>query len=145
MPSYRSSEPTARPDFVEPGEYTVEVVNAEETVSQKGSDMIELKLRVQPSGATMFDHLVFMESAFWKIDSFRAATGETVTPEEEVEIQADDLIGRTGRARLTVEEFNGRKRNKIAAWLPPKPAAPALVAVATTAPAKPKDDDNIPF
>lgn len=145
MPSYRSSEPTARPDFVEPGEYTVEVVNAEETVSQKGSDMIELKLRVQPSGATMFDHLVFMESAFWKIDSFRAATGETVTPEEEVEIHADDLIGRTGRARLTVEEFNGRKRNKIAAWLPPKPAAPAPVAAATTATAKPKDDDNIPF
>ena len=96
MPSYRSSEPTARPDFVEPGEYTVEVVNAEETVSQKGSDMIELKLRVQPSGATVFDHLVFMESAFWKIDSFRAATGESVTPDEEVEIQADDLIGRTG-------------------------------------------------
>ena len=145
MPSYRSSEPTARPDFVEPGEYTVEVINAEETVSQKGSDMIELKLRVQPSGATMFDHLVFMESAFWKIDSFRAATGETVTPEEEVEIHADDLIGRTGRARLTVEEFNGRKRNKIAAWLPPKPAAPAPVATAATANAKPKDDDDIPF
>jgi hypothetical protein len=148
MPSYRSSEPTARPDFVEPGEYTVEVVNAEETVSQKGSDMIELKLRVQPSGATMFDHLVFMESAFWKIDSFRAATGESITPDEEVDINADDLIGRTGRARLTVEEFNGRKRNKIAAWLPPKPAMPApaaAAAAAATATAKPKDDDNIPF
>jgi hypothetical protein len=145
MPSYRSSEPTARPEFVEPGEYTVEVVNAEETVSQKGSDMIELKLRVQPSGATMFDHLVFMESVFWKIDSFRAATGESVTPDEEVEIQADDLIGRTGRARLTVEEFNGRKRNKVAAWLPPKPAMPAPAAAAAGATAKPKDDDNIPF
>ena len=147
MPSYRSSEPTARPDFVEPGEYTVEVVNAEETVSQKGSDMIELKLRVQPSGATMFDHLVFMETAFWKIDAFRAATGESVTPDEEVDIHADDLIGRTGRARLTVEEFNGRKRNKIAAWLPPKPAAFAAAAptATATAAAKPKDDDNIPF
>jgi hypothetical protein len=103
--------------------------------------MIELKLRVQPSGATFFDHLVFTESAFWKIDAFRAATGETVTPEQEVEIRADDLIGRTGRARLTVEEFNGRKRNKIAAWLPPKPANAALA----NATAKPKDDDNIPF
>ena len=141
MPSYRSSEPTARPDFVEPGEYTVEVLNAEETVSQKGSDMIELKLRVQPSGATMFDHLVFMETAFWKIDAFRAATGENVAPDQEVEIRADDLIGRTGRARLVVEEFNGRKRNKIAAWLPPKPANTALA----NATAKPKDDDNIPF
>ena len=141
MPTYRSSEPTARPDFVEPGEYTVEVVNAEETVSQKGSDMIELKLRVQPSGATMFDHLVFMETAFWKIDAFRAATGESVTPDEEVDINADDLIGRTGRARLVVEEFNGRKRNKVAAWLAPKPANAPLA----NANSKPKDDDNIPF
>ena len=66
MPSYRSSEPTARPDYVDPGEYLAEVINAEETTSQKGSDMIELKLRVQPSGATLFDHLVFTESAFWK-------------------------------------------------------------------------------
>ena len=139
MPSYRSSEPTARPDFVEPGEYNVEVVNAEETVSQKGSDMIELKLRVQPSGAVFFDHLVFMESAFWKIDAFRAATGENVAANEEVEIRADDLIGRTGRARLIVEEFNGRKRNKIGAWLLPKSA------IAPLANQGGKDDDNIPF
>ena len=141
MPSYRSSEPTARPDYVEPGEYTVEVLNAEETVSQKGSDMIELKLRVQPSGATLFDHLVFMETAFWKIDAFRAATGENVAPDQEVEIRADDLIGRTGRVRLIVEEFNGRKRNKVAAWLASKPANTALANTNT----KPKDDDNVPF
>ena len=138
MPSYRSSEPTSRPDYVEPGEYTVEVINAEETTSQKGSDMIELKLRVQPSGAVIFDHLVFTESAFWKIDAFRAATGETVTPDQDVEIRADDFIGRTGRARLTVEEFNGRKRNKIAAWLPPKATQSADI--------KPKtNDDDVPF
>ena len=141
MPSYRSSEPTSRPDYVEPSEYTVEVLNAEETVSQKGSDMIELKLRVQPSGATLFDHLVFMETAFWKIDAFRAATGENVAPDQEVEIRADDLIGRSGRVRLIVEEFNGRKRNKVAAWLAPKPANTALANTNS----KPKDDDNVPF
>ena len=145
MPSYRSSEPNARPDFVEPGEYTAEVVNAEETVSQKGSDMIELKLRVQPSGATLFDHLVFMETAFWKIDAFRAATGENVTPDQEIEIRGDDLIGRTGRVRLIVEEFNGRKRNKVAAWLTPKPANTALASANANINPKPKDDDNIPF
>jgi hypothetical protein len=32
------------------------------------------------------------------------------------------LIGRTGRVRLMVEEFKGRKRNKVAAWLT-QPAA----------------------
>src|SRR5438270_11113218 len=120
MPSYRSSEPTSRPDYVEPGEYLVEVIGAQETLSQKKHDMIELKLRVQPSGAVMFDHLVFMESAFWKIDAFRAATGENVAADQEVEIRADDLVGRTGRAKLIVEELNARKRNKVRAWLLPK-------------------------
>lgn len=141
MPSYRSSEPTSRPDYVEPGEYTVEVINAEETTSQKGNEQIELKLKVLPDGAVLFDHLVFAEKCFWKIDAFRAATGENVTAGEEVEIHADRLIGRTGRVKLAVEEFSGRKRNKVAAWLLPKPANAALA----TKPTGGKNDDNIPF
>jgi hypothetical protein len=118
MPSYKASEPTSRPDYVEAGDYTVEVLNAEESVSKQGNELIELKLKVEPSGAILYDNLVFTPNAFWKIDAFRAATGESVTPDEEIEILADELIGRTGRARLSVEEYNGRKRNKVAAWLP---------------------------
>lgn len=119
MPSYKASEIASRPDFIEPGDYPVEVINAEETLSQKGHEMIELKLRVEPAGAIVFDHLVFTPNAFWKIDAFRAATGETVTPDQDVEIVADELIGRTGRVRLVVEEYKGRKRNKVGAWLTP--------------------------
>lgn len=123
MPSYKASEPSTF-DCLPAGEYNVEIVNAAETFSQKQHEMIELKLKAEPSGAVIFDHLVFMPNAFWKIDSFRAATGEVVTPGEDVEIIADELIGRQGRVRLVVEEYNGRKRNKVAAWLPaPKPGA----------------------
>jgi hypothetical protein len=118
MPTYRASEPTDRPDFMPPGEYDVEVIDASETVSSKGHDMIELKLRTA-TGCVFYDFLVFTGNAFWKIDSFRAALGEPITPGEDVEVLADDLIGRRARARLTVEEFNGRKRNKVAAWLAP--------------------------
>ncbi|MEI8309326.1 MAG: DUF669 domain-containing protein [Verrucomicrobiota bacterium] len=117
MPSYKSSEPTSRPDFVPAGDYTVEILNAEESVSKQGNDMIELKLKIEPTGAICFDNLVFTPNAFWKIDAFRASTGESVVPDEEVNIECDDLLGRTGRARLIVEEYNGRKRNKVAAWL----------------------------
>jgi hypothetical protein len=119
MPSYKASEPNSRPDYVEPGEYTIEIINAEESISKKGNPMIELKLRIQPSGTICFDNLVFAETAFWKIDTFRLATGEVITPDEEVDIEPDDLIGRTARVRLLVDEYNGRKRNKVAAWLPP--------------------------
>ena len=138
MPTYKSSEPTSRPDFVPAGDYTVEILNAEESVSKQGNDLIELKLKIEPSGAICFDNLVFTQNAFWKIDAFRAATGETVVPDEEVNIECDDLIGRTGRARLVVEEYNGRKRNKVAAWLVASTPSP-------TADAKGGRDENEPF
>ena len=125
MPSYKAAEPVSRPDYVEAGEYTVEVLNADESVSKQGNELIELKLKIEPSGAILYDNLVFTPNAFWKIDAFRLATGEEVTPDEEVEITGDGLIGRTGRARLIVEEYNGRKRNKIAAWLPSEAPAAA--------------------
>lgn len=139
MPTYKSSEPTSRPDFVPAGDYTVEILNAEESVSKQGNDLIELKLKIEPSGAICFDNLVFTQNAFWKIDAFRAATGETVVPDEEVNIECDDLIGRTGRARLVVEEYNGRKRNKVAAWLVSQPAAQGSEN------AKGGRDENEPF
>ncbi|MCX8497104.1 MAG: hypothetical protein ORN51_13065 [Akkermansiaceae bacterium] len=116
MPSYTSSPPSERPEFVEPGDYQVEIIDAIETVSKGGHDMIELKLKTS-AGSYLYDFLVFIPTAFWKIDSFRAATGEDVKPDQDVEISADHVIGRTGTARLTVEEYNGKKRNKVVAWI----------------------------
>ena len=121
MPVYKASAPSARLGYVPAGDYTVEVLEAEESVSKNGNDMIELKLRVQPEGPFFFDALVFTPKAFWKVDAFRAATGETVVPEEDVVITPGRLVGRTGRARLGVEEYDQRKRNKVVAWLPPQP------------------------
>ena len=149
MPTYKASTPSERPDHVEPGDYEVEVVDAIETLSKSGHEMIELKLKTS-AGSFLYDFLVFIPNAFWKIDSFRAATGEEVTPEDDVEITADDLIGRTGTARLIVEEYNGKKRNKVAAWLTRKAGrlpAKSTPAAKTGAQPQPQsdEDDNIPF
>ena len=146
MPSYTASTPNERPDHVDAGDYQVEVVDAIETISKGGHEMIELKLKTS-AGSYLYDFLVFIPKAYWKIDAFRAATGEVVSPDDSVEITGDDLIGRTGTARLTVEEYNDRKRNKVAAWLTPKAGEqPASKPAAKTAtPTKPADDDNIPF
>ncbi len=148
MPSYTASTPTERPDFVDPGDYQVEVIDAIETVSKTGHEMIELKLKTS-AGSYLYDFLVFIPNAFWKIDSFRAATGEEVMPEDDVEITADDLIGRTGTTRLIVEEYNGKKRNKVAAWLTQRTGSKPAATPAATPPTKPQpqsdEDDNIPF
>ena len=146
MPTYHSSTPSARPDHVLAGDYLVEVIDATETVSKSGHEMIELNLRTG-AGSYLYDFLVFTPSAFWKIDAFRAATGEIVSADESVEIIADDLIGRRARARLSVEEFNGRKRNKVAAWLAPQPGAqpPHPPINHKIQPEITDDNDNIPF
>ena len=148
MPSYNASTPTERPEHVAPGDHQVEVVDAVESLSRSGHEMIELKLRTA-AGSYLYDFLVFIPTAFWKIDSFRAATGEVVTPEDDVEITPDDLIGRTGVARLIVEDYNGKQRNKVAAWLAPKPGAkpatPAKVKPATQPQPTSTEDDEIPF
>jgi hypothetical protein len=148
MPSYNASTPTERPDHVAPGDHQVEVVDAIESLSRSGHEMIELKLKTS-AGSYLYDFLVFIPTAFWKIDSFRAATGEVVTPEDDVEITPDDLIGRTGVARLIVEDYNGKQRNKVAAWLTPKPGTPlptpAKVKPATQPQPETSEDDEIPF
>lgn len=143
MPSYNASTPTERPEFVEPGDYHVEVVDAIETMSKTGHEMIELKLKTL-AGSYLYDFLVFIPNAFWKIDSFRAATGEDVIPEQDVEIAADDLIGRSGFARRTIEEFNGKKRNKVAAWLANK-ATSTPEGLTQPINQATEEDDEIPF
>jgi hypothetical protein len=143
MPNYKASTPTERVSHVEPGEYAVEIIDAVESISKRGHEMIELKLRTEEQ-SILYDFLVFTETAFWKIDAFRESIGEQVTPDEEVEINADDLIGRTGYARLVTEEYDGRKRNKVAAWLKKPASRPAISITSAPAPSD-DDDDNIPF
>ena len=137
MPSYTSSTPSERPEFVEPGDYQVEVIDAIETISKGGHDMIELKLKTS-AGSYLYDFLVFIPTAFWKIDAFRAATGEDVKPDQDVEISADHVIGRTGTARLTVEEYTGKTRTKVAAWI-------AGTTKPSTQPQPARRSDNEPF
>lgn len=144
MPSYHANIPSERPDHVEPGDYEVEVIDAIETLSKSNHEMIELKLRTD-AGSYLYDFLVFIPNAFWKIDAFRAATGEQVTPEQDVEINPDDLIGRTGRARLAIEEYNGKKRNKVAAWLTARPVQRHAPETPFTQSPKAKSHDSDPF
>lgn len=117
---YISSTNEQRAFFVPEGEYTVRIIEAVETISKgSGAEMIKLNLEVEDHGCRLFDYLIASETTAWKVDAFRRALGETVTPGVPVEIHPQELINKTARARLKTEEYNGKTSNKIDAWLEP--------------------------
>ena len=158
---YTSSNEAPKSYHLPAGDYSVTIVEASETVSRStGADMIKLTLDAESPDGTqstkVFDYLVASASSVWKIDAFRRALGYEVVQGEPVELAAEDLVGRTLRARLKVEEFNGRANNKVEAWLAPlaasssapapapAPASPAAAPTTSTNPAQ-EDASNEPF
>jgi hypothetical protein len=164
---YTSSNEAPKSYHLPAGDYPVTILEASETVSRStGADMIKLTLDAESPDGTqstkVFDYLVASASSVWKIDAFRRALGHEVVQGEPVELAAEDLVGRTLRARLKVEEFNGRANNKVEAWLAPlagsgnapapaslpaplaAPASPAAAPTTSTNPAQ-EDASNEPF
>lgn len=134
MPTYQSKGGSNEFEILQPGEYDITVVGAEERVSNGGNDMIELICKEENSGTQLWDYLVFTPKAAWKIDEFIAATtGEMPEEGAEINIEAEDLVGQTARVYVDVEKNQkGKEVNKIANWLyeEKKPAkkAPAKTA-----------------
>lgn len=142
MPVYTSGTSSAPlPD----GEYRAEIEQAKLKDSKNsGNKMIEMWLRL-PRGGMAIDNLVFVKSAFWKIDQFREALGEIILPDEEIEVNPSELVGRKPWVSVKTETFEGKARNKIASYLPPKPGDSDDDDIEATAePNKPESEDNLP-
>jgi hypothetical protein len=125
--NYKAGTPTAPEYTVPAGDYKLRVVEAKADSSKSGNSMIKLKLRVVKGdgtdGPALFDYLVFADSSFWKIDAFLKSSGkhpgdgEAFPFEPEIDDTFPDLIGLEVEASLTVDEYNGRKSNKIGGYL----------------------------
>jgi len=136
---YTPSDQPAKSFHVPAGDYDVTIVDAAETVSRtSGAGMIKLTLEVDTadgyagSSVKVFDYLVATPSSAWKIDAFRRALGHEIVKDESVELAAEELLGRTLRARLKVDEFNGQLNNKVDAWLAPVPTTTSVRAGTVT-------------
>jgi hypothetical protein len=105
------------------GEYPFTVSDAQDRVSNSsGNEMIELVLEIK-GGAPVYDYLVNTKDSWYKINDFLAAIGGPITPGKEVNINPDDFIGKTGRCRLYIDEFQGKQRNKVGEYvIPDRPA-----------------------
>lgn len=99
-------------------EHEFEVVDAVQKRSKSGNDMIEVAARAVMEDGTLgrklYEHLVFTEKAFWKVDLFLAATGLHPGEGNDVELDAQDLIGKRFRAVVGVEpDSKGKDQNVI--------------------------------
>lgn len=161
MPSYKQNEPKAGAFFVPPGTYGVEIVKAVEKTSQNGNPMISLTCEISLGngkvGPTVWDNLVFTSKAAWKIDQVLASIGRAIVPGEDVNVEADDLIGMEGVAVIGEEpgaknpsdKFNCIERwvfgDEKAEWIRAN-RAKALQDKQAAPKAQPaKEDDDIPF
>jgi hypothetical protein len=155
MPKYIQSAPQVLPE----GVYQFEVKNAKEKLSTNGNEMIELQLAIEGSSLVVYDNLVFTPKSTWKVDDFRCATGEVLTPGLQVDFTAMDCMGRSGKVELVTEDFDGRSRNKVSRYiilssttsndgaLPPPAAskAPAPRRSAQPEEGASPEEDSIPF
>jgi Protein of unknown function (DUF669) len=105
------------------GEYDFECTNAEETVSDSsGEDMIEVTIKIK-NGPTVYDYLLSTEKSKWKLTNFLAAIGQEVKPFQEVDVDPNSFIGGKGKCYLYVDEWQGKKKNKVGDYLFTPPAS----------------------
>lgn len=122
--------------------YDFEVVEASDSRSKSGNEMIKLNVAVfndEGKHRKIFDFLVDSEKTQYKVRHFAASCGMLVQYEKG-ELRAVDLMHKTGRCQVRQEPAaNGYPaKNTIADYVPVLAGAPLVESV--------KDmDDEIPF
>lgn len=114
----KTEKEAAEANLYPKGDYDFEVLEAEDTKSNAGNDMIKLKARVfSPDGTasrTVTDYL--LEAMAFKLRHF-AACMNVMAQYEEGRLSASDLVGRVGRCSLDIEPESKGKDGKT---FPPK-------------------------
>src|SRR6516164_5950996 len=121
MPEY---EQNAGDIVFSDGAYGFECIDAVEKESnQTHNQMIEMQIDCfnadRSRKVRVVDRLVFTPNSFWRIDSFRKATGEQITGSKQVSFEAEDCVGRTGKVQLKATSYNGRARNEVNYYIEP--------------------------
>jgi hypothetical protein len=99
------------------GDYDFVILDAEETTSKAGNDMLKVKLEVK--GEHIYDYLLSKGSTAWKLKAFCRAMN-LLDKYETGNLNAGDLIGRKGRVELAIEPATGAydAKNKVKKYIP---------------------------
>lgn len=162
MPRFNDSE--AKTFTVAPeGDYILRVTGFERGISKggktAGADLYEAELSIErPEGGRVWEGLIDHDLTAWKIDCFVKCMGVVLpkgagfefnkTDADENGVAFVDPIGLRGWGKLIVEEYNGKKRNKVAIFYTDRPKlapvrpTPAPAEAPSVAGA---DDSDCPF
>ena len=159
MASYTTDEPKeGGGGFLVPeGEYTLKVIDAEEGFSQAGNEMLKPVFRVLfedgSEGPKVYENLVFSEKTKWRVDQFVAACGKHPGKGVKFDLFPAMIFGWTCRAKLKIETYNGKDRNKVAEFIITDAQTPnaggqraaAPVRAVAAAPGVEEEDSGVPF
>jgi len=125
---------------IPPGEYRVQIVKAEDAVSQSsGKDMIRLEIEIidlgEFAGRKLWQYIVDDQYADQKVYDILTACGKPI-PQQ---ITSGIFVNLTGRVKTKNRIYNGKESAEINYWLRPKPGETPAQPVNTN----PADD--IPF
>lgn len=146
MKTNPKSEAALREEMLLPaGDYDFEVLDAVDKLSQKGNEMIAVKLAVfRPNGSRQYVNDWLMEKMAFKLRHFCYSVG-LGEKYEAGDLDAESCKGRTGRVTLKIEEQEGfGSRNAVKDYAPvqvdakPAPAATPKLPVGV-------DDGSVPF
>lgn len=143
MPVFNDSENV--PQFQPEGDYVFRVDDFTIGISKggktAGAEKYDLELALEPSNSKLFETLVDHESCVWKIDTFLKSAGIKLAKGQPFSFRRDEAesngwawvnpIGLRGWCRVFVDEYNGKKRNKVTTFYTDRPKLAPVVPVET--------------
>mgnify|MGYP001585025343 FL=1 len=125
MPRYTFQDSKGFSGPVAAGDYVIGIEAASIGLSKStGNEQIMLEWRVlhpvSGKGPIVYDYLQFSEKMQWKLDTWLKSIDRAPAKGTEIDIDAaflEGVINLVAWAELSVEEYNGKRSNKIARYL----------------------------
>lgn len=118
------------------GTYGFRVIEFEKAISSSGNKMAKLVLELDKEGQfwKVYDNLVLVDKAAWKLAQFFECVGLKQKGEALAKMPWDKVIGASGRVKIKHEIYNGDEKCKVDQYIIPESAK---------APTKPEQE--LPF
>lgn len=103
------------------GDYLLRVAEAKKGKSSSNNEqsefIFEIKKPTENKGNKLYLYCPHIDNSLWKLASVLAALGVDV-PDDEMEIDYDDLIDREMMGVVHHETYNGKKQARLGDWAP---------------------------